>query len=163
LQTAETARSAARSTTDLTTYDLYLRALAVFFPITKERIVEALGLLDRAISIDRHYGPSLSRASITHMHLFAQAWAEEPETSRRKARDLARQALQAGENDPGILANVVQVRAYFSEDIGAMTGLVERALALNPSFARGWTVSGLLRLSAGEPDLAIEHIETFHD
>src|ERR1700720_1689991 len=52
LQTAETARSAARSTTDLTTYGLYLRALAVFFPITKERIVEALGLLDRAISID---------------------------------------------------------------------------------------------------------------
>ena len=41
-----------------------------------------------------------------------------------------------------------------------MMGLVDRALALNPSFARGWFVSGLLRLFAGQHDLAIEHLET---
>ena len=41
-----------------------------------------------------------------------------------------------------------------------MIGLVDRALALNPSFARGWYVSGLLRVWAGQPDLAIEHVET---
>jgi adenylate cyclase len=34
LQAAETARSAGRPTNDLTAYDLYLRALAAFFPIT---------------------------------------------------------------------------------------------------------------------------------
>ncbi len=59
LQAAEMRRSAARPTTDLTAYDLYLRALAAFFPITKERIFEALGLLEQAIAIDRHYGPAL--------------------------------------------------------------------------------------------------------
>jgi adenylate cyclase len=36
----------------------------------------------------------------------------------------------------------------------------DRALALNPSYARGWFVSGLLRVFAGQPDLAIEHLET---
>ena len=41
-----------------------------------------------------------------------------------------------------------------------MIGLVDRALALNPSYARGWFVSGLLRVFAGQPDLAIEHVET---
>ena len=90
----------------------------------------------------------------------SERWTEEPETSRRKAVDLARQALQAGENDPGILANAAHVLAYFGEDIGAMIGLVDRALALNPSFARGWYVSGLLRVYAGQPDLAIAHVET---
>src|SRR6267142_1280279 len=54
LQAAEMRRSAARPTTDLTAYDLYLRALAVFYPITKERVIEALGLLERAIAVDRH-------------------------------------------------------------------------------------------------------------
>src|SRR5439155_24937254 len=49
LQAAEMRRSAARPTTDLTAYDLYLRALAVFFPVTKERVIEALGLLEQAI------------------------------------------------------------------------------------------------------------------
>jgi pentatricopeptide repeat protein len=51
------------------------------------------------------------------------------------------------------------VLAYFGEDIGAMIGLVDRALALNPSFARGCGLSGLLRAWAGQHDLAIEHVE----
>jgi adenylate cyclase len=160
LQAAEMRRSAARPVTDLTAYDLYLRALAVILPITKERVIKALGLLEQAIAIDRRYGPALSWAGICHMRLVIDGWAEEPETSRRKASDLARQALEVGENDPGVLANAAHVLAYFGEEIGAMIGLVDRALALNPSFARGWHVSGGLRLWAGQPDLAIEHIET---
>jgi len=160
LQAAETRRSAARPTTDLGAYDLYLRALAAYFPMTKERIFEALGLLEQAIAIDRHYGPALSWAAICHLRLVDDGWAEDPETSRRTAGYLARQALEVGENDPGILANAALVLAAFGEDIGAMIGLVDRALALNPSFARGWYLSGLLRLWAGQHDLAIEHVET---
>jgi TolB-like protein len=159
LQAAEMRRSAARPTTDLGAYDLYLRALAAFFPITKERVIEALGLLEQAIAIDRHYGPALSWAAFCHGRLVTEGWAEEPETSRRKASDLARQALEVGENDPGVLANAAFVLGYFGEDVGAMIGLVDRALALNPSFARGWYVSGILRLWAGQPDFAIEHAE----
>ena len=89
------------------------------------------------------------------------------ETSRRKGIDLARRALEAGENDPRILVNAANALATFGdamgtfgEDIGAMIGLVDRALALNPSYARGWFVSGLLRVFAGQHDLAIEHVET---
>jgi TolB-like protein len=160
LQAAEMRRSAERPTSDLTAYDLYLRALAAYYPMTKERIFEALELLEQAIAIDRQYGPALSWAAICHLRLVFDGWAEQPGTSRRKGVDLARQALQAGENDPGILASAAQVLAQFGEDIGAMMGLVDRALALNPSFARGWFLSGLLRLFAGQPDLAIEHVET---
>src|SRR6266496_4025702 len=98
LQAAEMRRSAARPTTDLTAYDLYLRALAVSFPVTKERVIAALGLLEQALAIDPRYGPALSWAAICHMNLDRASWAEEPETNRRKAGDLARQALQAGEN-----------------------------------------------------------------
>ena len=159
LQAAEMRRSAARPTADLGAYDLYLRALAAFYPITKEGIVEALGLLDQAIAIDPHYGPALSWAAFCHRQL-NEGWAEAPETSRRKAIDLARRALQVAENDAGILANAAFVLAHFGEDIGAMVGLVDRALALNPSFARGWYLSGLLRLWAGQRDIAIEHVET---
>jgi tetratricopeptide (TPR) repeat protein len=83
-----------------------------------------------------------------------------PPPTRRKGIDLVRLALEVAENDPRILANAANVLAYFGEDIGAMMGLVDRALALNPSYARGWNVSGLLRLWTGQPDLAIEHVET---
>jgi hypothetical protein len=120
LQAAEMRRSAGRSTTDLTAYDLYLRALAALFPITTERMVAALGLLEQAIAIDRHYGPALSWAAYCHMRLVTEGCAEEPEITRREACDLARQALEVGENDPGILATSALVLAYFGEDIGAM-------------------------------------------
>jgi adenylate cyclase len=64
LQAAEMRRSAARPTADLTAYDLFLRALAIIFPITKERISGALGLLEQAIAIDQYYGPALAWAAV---------------------------------------------------------------------------------------------------
>jgi hypothetical protein len=117
-------------------------------------------LLDQAIAIDRHYGPALAWAAGCHLQLVINGWVEEPETSRRKGSDLARQALQVAQNDPRILAVAAIVLAQSGEDIGAMIGLVDRALALNPSYAQGWYVGGVLRTFAGQPDLAIEHVET---
>jgi tetratricopeptide (TPR) repeat protein len=38
--------------------------------------------------------------------------------------------------------------------------LVDRALALNPSYARGWHISGILRGWVGQSDIAIEHVQT---
>jgi adenylate cyclase len=160
LQAAEMRRSAARPPTDLTAHDLYLRALAAFFPIRKEGLVTALGLLEQAIAIDPHYGPALSWAAICHLRLVTESWTEAPDDDRQKGIDLARRALQVGENDPRVLANAAVVLANLGEDIGAMMGLVDCALTLNPSFARGWNLSGLLRVFAGQHDLAIEHIET---
>jgi tetratricopeptide (TPR) repeat protein len=63
-------------------------------------------------------------------------------------------------DDAGVLANAAVALAYFGEDIDAMITLVDRALALNPSFARGRHTSGVLRIWAGQTDIAIEHIET---
>jgi adenylate cyclase len=160
LQAAEMRRSVARPIADLTAYDLYLRALAAYFPVTKDRFYEALGFLKQAIAIDRHYGPALSWAALCHMHLFYNGWAAEPLRSRGEAIDLARQALDVGGNDPGVLANAAYVLAYFGEDISAMTGLIDRALELNPSFASGWYRSGNIRVFAGLHDLAIEHVKT---
>jgi adenylate cyclase len=159
LQAAEVHRSVARPTSDITAYDLYLRALATYYPITKERLADALDLLAQAIAIDPHCGPALSLAAMCRMRLVREGWADEPQAATRESIDLARQALQAAGEDPGILANAAFVLANFGEDIGAMMALVDRALALTPSFSRGWFLSGVLRLWAGQHDVAIEHAE----
>jgi TolB-like protein/class 3 adenylate cyclase len=59
LQAAETARSATRPTTDLTAYDLYLRAYAMVWSAARQ-IPEALRLMEQAIARDPHYGPALA-------------------------------------------------------------------------------------------------------
>src|SRR5499427_461545 len=160
LQAAEVHRSAARPTSDITAYDLYLRALAIYYPITKERLLNALELLEQAIAIDPHCGPALSLAAMCHMRLVREGWANAPENATRESVDLARQALQVGRDDPSILAYAAFVLANFGEGIDAMMALIDRALTLTPSFSRGWFLGGVLRLWAGQHDLAIEHAET---
>src|SRR5215831_6289418 len=74
LQAAETARSADRPTSDLTAYDLYLRAHAMYF--TSERQMrQAMALLEEAIARDPQYGPALGFAALCCMHLATDASA----------------------------------------------------------------------------------------
>jgi adenylate cyclase len=159
LQAAETFRLAGRPTDDLAAYDLYLRANAMIW-LSARQIPGALRLLEKAIERDPGYGPALAWAAICHTRLSLHGSCEDPETNSRRGTDLARRALEVAGDDPGILANAAFALAYFGEDIGAMIALVDRALALNPNYARGWHLSGNLRLYAGRPYIAIEHIET---
>ena len=158
LQIAETARSANRPTTDLTAYDLYLRASEMFW--VAAQVPEALHLLEQAIERDPGYGPALAWAAMCCFRLRDDNRSEDRETDRRKGINFARRALEVAGDDPAVLANAGEALAVFGEDISAMIAVVDRALTLNPSYARGWHISGNLRLAAGEPDIAIEHYET---
>ena len=159
LHAAEAARSAGRPTADLTAYDLYLRAHALIWSSARQ-ISEALPLLEQAIARDPRYGPALAWAAYSCFRLLLDGRSGDPAAHRLKGVDFARRALEVAGDDPGILVNAAQALAYFGEDIGAMMALVDRALALNPNFARGWHVSGVLRMEAGQPDIAIAHVET---
>lgn len=83
------------------------------------------------------------------------------EANPRIGVDLARRALQISPDDPDVLAVAAFVLAWYGEDIEVAVGLIDHCLDLNPSFARGWYWSGVLRIFAGQPDLALEHFETF--
>jgi adenylate cyclase len=158
LQAAETARSAGRPTADLTAYDLYLRAYATLLSSARQ-IPEALRLMEQAIARDPRYGRALAWAAVCCFRLVGDYRSEDSAADSLKGADFARRALEVAGDDPGILADSALALAYFGEDIGAMMALVDRALTLNPNFARGWHISGMLRVWAGQPDIAIEHAE----
>ncbi|MBV8133871.1 MAG: hypothetical protein JO282_15355, partial [Alphaproteobacteria bacterium] len=158
LQAAEAARSAGRPTVDLTAYDLYLRAYALVWS-SAQQIPDALRLLEQAIARDPRYGPALAWAAACCQRLVYDNRSKDPAADRRKGADFARRALEVAGDDPAVLTNAAVALAGFGEDIDAMIALVDRALALNPNFARGWHISGVLRLWAGQPDLAIERAE----
>ena len=160
LQVAEIRRSIERPTSDLTAYDLYLRALSKAHSWEKTEIIQALDLLGQAIERDARYGSALAWAAHCQHALHVNGWSDDPQANRRKGVDLARQALRVGGDDPGILHNAAYTLGYFGEDIDTALELIDRALELNPSFAVAWQRSGWLRLWAGQPDLAIKHFET---
>jgi TolB-like protein/predicted ATPase/class 3 adenylate cyclase len=159
LQAAEAARSTARPTADLTAYDLYLRAHAMVSSSARQ-IPQALPLLEQAIGRDSDYGPALAWAALCSLQLHSDGRSNDGDADRLKGIDYAHRALQAASDDPGVLAIAAMVLAYFGEDLSAMTVLVDRALALNPSFALGWFFSGQIRRWAGDLDTAIAHGET---
>ena len=156
LQAAETTLSSGRPTNDLTAYDLYLRAYAMTLSSTR-RIPEALRLLERAIRRDPHYGPALAYAAFCCDRVVWDGRSEDPEADRLKGAEFARRALEVAGDDPGVLVNAAYTLADFGENISTMMVLVDRALELNPNFARGWYISGTLRVWAGQTEIAIEH------
>jgi adenylate cyclase len=160
LQAAEIRRSATRPTGDLTAYDLYLRALASAASFGREQRVHALDLLAQALAREPRYAQALALAASCRVDLENYDWADDPESNRRIAIDLARAALQVGAHDPCVLSRAALSLGRFGEDIEAAIGLIDRALTLNPSYADGWYWSGWLRLFAGDADLGIRHFET---
>ncbi len=160
LEAAEIHKSFARRTTDLTTYDLYLRALSLVWGWNESGVTAGLELLQQAIERDPRYAPALALAAAAHTNLHVNAWTRDPEASSRAAIDLARAALRFGEDDPNVLGFAARTLGYFGEDIGAAIALIDRALTLNPSFARGWVTNGWLRLWSGDPEKAVVAFET---
>jgi TolB-like protein len=161
LQAAEIRRSADRPTNDLSAHDLFLRALSHVYPREKKGIIATLDLLRQAIERDPRYGAALAMSGWCHFQLDINDWTDDREANQRTGIDLARRALQIGPDEPEVLAVAGFVLAWYGEDIDVAIGLIDRCLDLNPSFARGWYWSGTLRIFAGQPDLALEHFETF--
>jgi TolB-like protein len=160
LQAAEIRRAADRPTTDLTAYDLYLRALPDCLSWDRERIRSALDLLERAIERDPNFGPALALAAVCHHHFNTLGGEGDIETHRGAALGYAQRALRASPSDAGTIANLAFMLGYFGEDIEPAIALIDRTLSLNPSFYRGWGTSGWLRLWAGHQDIAVEHLQT---
>jgi len=161
LQAAEVRRSSVRPTSDLTAYDLYLRALANFPWFGKRQMAGATELFEQAVAIDPDFAPALAWAAVCHTRFRLDGYAEDPETSRRKAKSLADRALARAGGDPGVLANVaITLGDDENAEITSAIALIDQSLALNPSSARAWFISGLLRVLAGECDEAIKHVET---
>jgi TolB-like protein len=148
LQSAEIRRAANRPTNDLTAYDLYLRAYAMQLSSAPE----ALRLLDQAIERDPQYGPALALAAVFHGESWIAGWSKDPEADSNASADLAWRALRVAGDDPITLSNAALALGPSSEDISAMMGLVDRALALNPSLLAAGTSAAFCASLLGNPN-----------
>jgi TolB-like protein/Flp pilus assembly protein TadD len=161
MEANEITRSMQRPTTDLTAYDWYLRALPDCLAYNAGPLLQAQAALEQAIACDPGFARAIALSASCRQMLACAGWGEDPQTNRRAAIDLARRALQIANDDPMVLAESARVLAYFDDqEIEAAVGLVERAVALHPSYARGWYWNGWIRLYAGDPELAIAHFRT---
>jgi TolB-like protein len=157
---AEIRRASARPTDNLSSYDLYLRALPLQRAFVRADMLEALDLASRAIALDPDFGPALALAATCHRLLVLYEWSDDLEGHRRLGIELAHRALRAAGDDPNVLARVAANADLLEDDYGAAVALLERALTLNPGCASAWVNYGMVRARAGETDAAIENFRT---
>ncbi|HZZ86879.1 MAG TPA: TIR domain-containing protein [Caulobacteraceae bacterium] len=155
---SEIQRASERPTERQDSYDLYLRALPHYRASTRERNVEALRLLHRAIELDPDYGAALALAASAHSRDRGFSWTDHPDEDRRRAVELARRALRVAGDDPDVLIRCASVLSQDSED--DVTALFKRALALNPASAIAQVTAANYELSFGDARRAQDHIET---
>ncbi|MDP3693530.1 adenylate/guanylate cyclase domain-containing protein [Bradyrhizobium sp.] len=154
----EIMRALKRPTADLTSYDLYLRALPLIRAWAREPIARAIVLLEQAIARDPKYGPALASLALCHSQNFLSGWGDAAVESEQ-GRILAWRAREAAPDDPMSMTSAAGALLNLGEDANLLKPWVDGALARNPSHAFGWLWSGWIRTVAGEADVAIEHFE----
>jgi TolB-like protein/Tfp pilus assembly protein PilF len=157
---AEVRRASARPTDNMGSYDLYLRAIPFFAMGAKPAVLQALELLDRAIELDPDYAWALSMAALCQYLVTVYGWSDDPGATRLKSIEMAHRALKAAPDDATVLAQVALTIADLEGDMDAAVALVDRAMTLSPGTSMAWAISGMLRVRAGDADLASEHLET---
>lgn len=156
---AEVRRAKSRPTSNMSCYDLYLRALALCRSPGKAGCLAALGLLERAIMLDPDFGPALALAAICHVLIFAYRWSDEPRLHQDAARALTQRALEVADEDSEVLSKCAMAMQLMGLDIDAAALHAKRATELNPGSAFNWLAAGAIQLRYGDPRLAMEQLE----
>jgi TolB-like protein/class 3 adenylate cyclase/Flp pilus assembly protein TadD len=158
LEQAEIERTRRKTTDNLDAYDYFLRGLAGFHQWTKEGNEEALAHLYRAIELDPNFALAYGMAARCYAQRKGSGWTKDSLYDVTEAERLARRAVAMSKDDAVVLCTAGFALAHVVEDIEYGDALITQALALNPNLAWAWLFSGWVKISLGEPEVAIEHI-----
>jgi adenylate cyclase len=159
VQRAEIARAQAKPTSNLSAYDLYLRALAAFFPEpTESSINEALMLLDRAIGADPKFSAAYGLVVGAYLARLSYGWGSFDETFAR-GYEAAKIAVEKGNDDPVALTLGGSGIAYFGGRPEQGLAYIERALTLNPNYLVAWRFGGMVSWMTGRHEKSIQYYE----
>lgn len=152
-----TARSKAPES--LTAYDLLLRAYPHFWAHDRAENALAIRLLDQALSHDPDYGVAMALKSWCHAQQACYMWAHDSEGERATAVRLADRAAGLVEDHATGLVAIGAAYGIATTDQARAALHIERALAIDPNHAWGWTRLGWATYLRGRPDEAIAHFD----
>jgi TolB-like protein/class 3 adenylate cyclase len=159
LRQSEIERATRKPTESLDAYDLYLRALAQYHKYTEESMVETIALAKRALAIDPSYALAAALIGWVCIIRIAQGWGAVSDPEIADAVVLARQAIEAGRDDPDPLHMAGFTITILAGDHAAGLAAVDRALALNPNCALAWSTRGFVLAVRNQPVPAIEAVQ----
>jgi TolB-like protein/cytochrome c-type biogenesis protein CcmH/NrfG len=133
LYAAESFRAQRKAPDNMDAWDMVMRALSHYWRVTRQDNMVAQALLEKAISIDPHYGQALGLLAASHMFGAHMGWSELA-PSLPVGERAARAAIRADSEDPWAhyaLGSVYLFTRCFDDSLAEF----ELALRLNPSFS----------------------------
>jgi TolB-like protein len=156
VQQAEIKRAQAKSTENLSAYDLYLHAFAAHSDYEEGSNNGALALLARAVAIDPRFSTAYGLMANCQVHRLNRGWGSAADAMKR-GLEAAKLAAETGRDDPRALGWAANGIARFGGNLREALVHIERALALSPDSVHVRRMSGYTYFVAGEHEHSIEH------
>jgi TolB-like protein len=146
-----------KPTSNLTAYDLFLRAL----PPRRDNPAqneETLRLLGKAIDLDPTFGAAYGLAAWCYEIQAYFGWLPPSDARFKEGIRLARVAAEIGHDDPDAQWMAGLAIATLAGEVAHGAALIGNSLAINPNSARAWWASGVVRAYCGDARVALEHL-----
>jgi TolB-like protein len=155
LRLAEIERVRRKPADSLDAYDLNLRALEHANKPTKEGLALSVRLAYQSLEYDPACGPAMARIALSRGMQQLRHWIPAAGTEAEEGIWMARQAIAAAGDDPGVLDVSGLALSLLAGDNDAALSAIERAIALNPSFALAFGHRALVLAFMNRPEEAI--------
>jgi len=147
-------------TNDVNAHDLFLRGRELVNGLKRDREMfdQATDCFRRAIEFDPTYASAYAGLGLTYMLDYQNRWSDAPDASLDQAERFAGAAIAKDDQDP-FAHYVASIVAMFKKDYARWAHEADKALALNPNYARALNQRGCVHIYTGEPAKAIPLIE----
>ena len=156
----ERRRVESRGTSSLEAYDRFLRGRQHFWQTSRESVEQAQMLFEEAIALDPAFSLAHAYLAFTHSLQSINRWSADPDGSPKRAQELVDRALTLDPMEAE--AHYVQgiIHLWQQKKVDQAIADAERAIALDPNFARGYGSLGAALHYAGRSEEALERFET---
>jgi adenylate cyclase len=156
----ERRRVESRGTSSIEAYDRFLRGRQLFWQTSREAVEQAQMLFEEAIRFDPAFCLAHAYLAFTHSLQSINRWSADPDGSSKRAQELVDRALTLDPSEAEAHYAQGIIHLWQQKDPDQAIADAERALALDPNFARGYGSLGAALHYAGRSEEALERFET---
>jgi adenylate cyclase len=145
---------------DVNAHDFFLRGRELVWGDKRDREMfkEATACFRRALELDPNYAAAYAGLAFAYVLDHQNGWSDAPEQALENAERFAKEAIAKDDQDPFGHYAAAMV-AMFRKDYQRWAQEADKALSINPNYARALNMRGVLHVYMGEPRKAIPLIE----
>lgn len=155
LEEAEVVRSSRSNPENLSAYDCWLRGKCLLRKGSKDELLEARALFERAIEFDPMFSAAYIELGQTYYMEKVSRWTTSPEGAGKKFFELARKAMELDPHDSRAHLGLAWGYLNVKSDYNLARIQIDEAVRLNPNDYYNYCFKGWLSTCLGELEEAI--------